>query len=103
MAFIKFIFVLFVVLYWALFCIYNTGTISAYLPGSREINIPISLFVFIVFLLGVFITAFLALTDQIHQWSLVKKLKSRIKKLEKDSPQDMEMDHVTPDKTEDGQ
>lgn len=84
MSFIKFLFILLVVLYWSVFCIFNTGSISIYLPGLQRVEIPVSLFVFIVFLFGVFITALLALTDQVHQWSLNRKLRKKINEIEKD-------------------
>ena len=96
MSLVKFIIFLSVALYWAIFCIYNTGSVSVHLPGLHDVGMPLSLFVFIIILCGACITTLLALTDQIHQWVYIKKLKKEINILEKNQ--------INPDdRPEDGQ
>lgn len=83
MSILKFIIFLMVSFYWAIFCIYNTGMVTVHVPGLKDVRISLSLFVLIIFLCGVFVTALLALIDQFHQWSQIKKLKKKVSDFDK--------------------
>ncbi|MBD3271841.1 MAG: DUF1049 domain-containing protein [Elusimicrobia bacterium] len=96
MFFVKMILVFFIGLYWAVFCIYNTGTVEVLLPGWKTVTIPVSLFVFIVFLAGVFAASLVALAEYFHQRARIRALKQEMEAMHNNAAAAHESDTDTP-------